>query len=48
MPSPIRRRRNISYEHDVMVNHVHRARLRFADLVSSLVFYLPMGPLAGP
>ena len=50
MPSPIRGCRNTStsYERDVMVNHVHRARLPFADLVSSLVFYLLMGPLAGP
>ena len=48
MPSPIRGCRNISYEHNVMVSHVHRTRYRLADLVSLLAFYLPMAPLDGP
>ena len=48
MPSPSRGGRNISCEHDVMVSHVHRARFHFVELVSSLVSYLPMGPLDGP
>ena len=45
---PIRRRRNMSYEHNVMVYHVHRERRRLADLVSLVVSCLHMGPLVGP
>ena len=48
MPSPIRGCRNIGYERNVMASHVHRARYLLAELVSLLVFYLPMAPLDGP
>ena len=48
MPSPIRGCHNIGYEHNLMVNHVHREWYRLADLASLPVFYLPMAPLDGP